>query len=57
VVNGLINGGKFIREVFIYFKESQGRLVSNIKLEGVFVSFEESSREVSIFFPKINLVL
>jgi hypothetical protein len=57
VVNGLINGVKFIREVFIYFKESQGRLVSNIKLEGVFVSFEESSREVSIFFPKINLVL
>jgi hypothetical protein len=54
VVNGLINGVKFIREVFIYFKESQGRLVSNIKLEGVFVSFEESSREVSIFFPIIN---
>jgi hypothetical protein len=34
VVNGLINGVKFIREVFIYFKESQGRLVSNIKLKG-----------------------
>jgi hypothetical protein len=50
----VVNGVKFIREIFIYFKESQGRLVSNIKLEGVFVSFEESSREVSIFFPIIN---
>jgi hypothetical protein len=48
----VVNGVKFIREIFIYFKESQGRSVSNIKLEGVFVSFEETSREVSVIFPK-----
>jgi hypothetical protein len=51
VVIGLISGVEFIREVFIYFKESKGRLVSNVKLEGVSVSFEETSKEVSVFFP------
>jgi hypothetical protein len=54
VVNGLINGVEFIREVFfIYFKESKGRLVSNVKLEGGggFAPFEDTSKEVSVFFP------
>jgi hypothetical protein len=47
VVNGLINGVELIREVFIYFKRPNGRLVSNIKLEGVFVLFKETSGEVN----------
>jgi hypothetical protein len=43
-----------IREIFIYFKRLEGRLVFDIKLEGVFVTFKETSGEVSVFFPKIN---
>jgi hypothetical protein len=51
VHNRLVNSVKLIREVFIYFKRPQGRLVSNVKLEGVSMSFKETSGEVSVFLP------
>jgi hypothetical protein len=33
VVNGFVNSVKLIREVFIYFKRPQEKLVSNVKLK------------------------
>jgi hypothetical protein len=50
VVNGLVNTVKLVREVFIYFKKPQRRLVSKVKLEGMSVSFNETSGEVSVFY-------
>jgi uncharacterized membrane protein len=46
------NSVKSIGEVFMYFKKLKERLVFIVKLEGVFVSFKETSGEVSVFFPK-----
>jgi hypothetical protein len=36
----------------MYFKKLKERLVFIVKLEGVFVSFKETSEEVSVFFQK-----
>jgi len=35
------------------FYRTQGRLVSIVKLEGMFVSFRETSGEMSVFFPYV----
>jgi hypothetical protein len=51
------NSVKSIGEVFMYFKKLKERLVFIVKLEGVFVSFKETSGEVSVFFPRINTTL
>jgi len=37
--NGLVNGVKFIGDVYIYFKRPYRRLLFIIKIEGVSVSF------------------
>jgi hypothetical protein len=54
IFNRLLNGVKLRMGVFVYFNRSQGRFVpSTIKLEGMFVSFKDTSKEVNVIHPNI----
>jgi len=42
-------------EVLVTLNKNEGRFVLSSKLEGMFVSFKKTSREVNVIFPLINV--